>query len=47
MVGKFLGLGSFLCFKIMEVLLKDCIDSLKLRELNFILKRIFKVENIG
>ncbi|KAK7828433.1 hypothetical protein U0070_008942 [Myodes glareolus] len=45
--GKLPGPGSSLRFKITEALLKDCIDSLKLREPNFTLKRTFKVENTG
>ncbi|KAM5143547.1 LOW QUALITY PROTEIN: transmembrane protein 131-like [Callospermophilus lateralis] len=45
--GKLPGPGSSLCFKITEALLKDCTDSLKLREPNFTLKRTFKVENTG
>nr|XP_054365892.1 transmembrane protein 131 isoform X2 [Mirounga angustirostris] len=45
--GKLPGPGSSLRFKITEALLKDCTDSLKLREPNFTLKRTFKVENTG
>ncbi|XP_059100000.1 transmembrane protein 131 isoform X1 [Peromyscus eremicus] len=45
--GKLPGPGSSLRFKITEALLKDCVDSLKLREPNFTLKRTFKVENTG
>uniref|UniRef100_A0A8I3WCJ1 Transmembrane protein 131 n=1 Tax=Callithrix jacchus TaxID=9483 RepID=A0A8I3WCJ1_CALJA len=45
--GKLPGLASSLRFKITEALLKDCTDSLKLREPNFTLKRTFKVENTG
>ncbi|MEJ1285250.1 transmembrane protein 131 [Cricetulus griseus] len=45
--GKLPGPGSSLRFKITEALLKDCLDSLKLREPNFTLKRTFKVENTG
>ncbi|XP_036080937.1 transmembrane protein 131 isoform X3 [Rousettus aegyptiacus] len=45
--GKLPGPGSSLRFKITEALLKDCTESLKLREPNFTLKRTFKVENTG
>ncbi|XP_029459171.1 transmembrane protein 131 [Rhinatrema bivittatum] len=45
--GKPPSPGSFLRFKITEALLKDCSDKLKLKEPNFTLKRIFKVENTG
>ncbi|KAM9212368.1 transmembrane protein 131 isoform 3-T3 [Dugong dugon] len=45
--GKLPGPGSSLRFKITEALLKDCTDTLKLREPNFTLKRTFKVENPG
>lgn len=45
--GKLPGPGSSLRFKITEALLKDCTDSLKLRDPNFTLKRTFKVENTG
>ncbi|XP_069747987.1 transmembrane protein 131 isoform X2 [Narcine bancroftii] len=47
LAGKHPGAGSSLRFKINEVLLKDCSDKMKLREPNFTLKRIFKVENTG
>ncbi|XP_045139766.1 transmembrane protein 131 [Echinops telfairi] len=45
--GKLPGPGSSLRFKITEALLKDCTETLKLREPNFTLKRTFKVENTG
>ncbi|XP_007957641.1 transmembrane protein 131 [Orycteropus afer afer] len=45
--GRLPGPGSSLRFKITEALLKDCTDTLKLREPNFTLKRTFKVENTG
>lgn len=47
LAGKHPGPGSSLRFKINEVLLKDCSDKMKMREPNFTLKRIFKVENTG
>ncbi|XP_049713203.1 transmembrane protein 131 isoform X3 [Elephas maximus indicus] len=45
--GKLPGPGGSLRFKITEALLKDCTDTLKLREPNFTLRRTFKVENTG
>uniref|UniRef100_A0A8C8VK15 Transmembrane protein 131 n=1 Tax=Pelusios castaneus TaxID=367368 RepID=A0A8C8VK15_9SAUR len=45
--GKPPGPGSSLRFKITEALLKDCSEKMKLKEPNFTLKRIFKVENTG
>ncbi|XP_071064811.1 transmembrane protein 131 isoform X2 [Dasypus novemcinctus] len=45
--GKLPGPGSSLRFKVTEALLKDCTDTLKLREPNFTLRRTFKVENTG
>ncbi|XP_078401282.1 transmembrane protein 131 isoform X1 [Cetorhinus maximus] len=45
--GKHPGPGSSLRFKINEALLKDCSDKMKMKEPNFTLKRVFKVENTG
>uniref|UniRef100_UPI00398E84E6 transmembrane protein 131 isoform X1 n=2 Tax=Pristiophorus japonicus TaxID=55135 RepID=UPI00398E84E6 len=47
LAGKHPGPGSSLRFKINEALLKDCSDKMKMREPNFTLKRVFKVENTG
>ncbi|TNM87610.1 hypothetical protein fugu_005831 [Takifugu bimaculatus] len=45
--GKPPGQGSSLRFKMTEALLKDCTEKTKVKEPNFTLKRIFKVENTG
>uniref|UniRef100_A0A4W3JI47 Transmembrane protein 131 n=1 Tax=Callorhinchus milii TaxID=7868 RepID=A0A4W3JI47_CALMI len=47
LAGKQPGPGSSLRFKITEASLKDCSDKMKMKEPNFTLKRIFKVENTG
>ncbi|XP_067841900.1 transmembrane protein 131 [Heptranchias perlo] len=47
LAGKHPGPGSSLRFKINEALLKDCSDKMKMKEPNFTLKRVFKVENTG
>lgn len=45
--GKPPGQGSSLRFKMTEALLKDCSEKTKVKEPNFTLKRIFRVENTG
>ncbi|XP_043928104.1 transmembrane protein 131 isoform X2 [Protopterus annectens] len=45
--GKPVGPGNFLRFKITEASLRDCSDRVRIKEPNFTLKRIFKVENAG
>ncbi|XP_075901839.1 transmembrane protein 131 isoform X4 [Nelusetta ayraudi] len=45
--GKPPGQGSSLRFKMTEALLKECTEKTRVREPNFTLKKIFRVENTG
>uniref|UniRef100_A0AAQ5XMF4 Transmembrane protein 131 n=1 Tax=Amphiprion ocellaris TaxID=80972 RepID=A0AAQ5XMF4_AMPOC len=45
--GKPPGQGSSLRFKMTETLLKDCTEKTKVKEPDFTLKRVFRVENTG